>query len=182
MLSFVFQRGPNKVPVYALFVITVISLIFVFIGRVNTLGPIVTMPFMLTYAAVDYAYFALAMSFDKRNRREARFREAGDARDLPPTFDKTALNGGLSPTPVVSAHTYGSIPGKQGQPDDLDNLFPERHHQDGRGVHRPINKGSPEQTPDTDIGIKSETTSMASEADQTAGLLGDKDRESIILT
>ncbi len=32
------------------------------------------MPFMLTYAAVDYAYFALAMSFDKRNAREAKFR------------------------------------------------------------------------------------------------------------
>lgn len=70
--------------------------------QVNTLGPIVTMPFMLTYALVDYAYFTLAMSFDKRRARDLRFKEAGD---LPPTFDKTVLNtnGNLSRT----AHGYG---------------------------------------------------------------------------
>ena len=70
------QRGPNKVPVYALLVTTCITLIFIFIGEVNTLGPIVTMPFMLTYATVDYAYFALAMSYDKKKKREARFQES----------------------------------------------------------------------------------------------------------
>ena len=47
------------------------------------------MPFMITYCLVDYAYFSLAMSFDRRKARELRFKEA---RDLPPTFDKTVLN------------------------------------------------------------------------------------------
>ena len=70
-----FQRGPNKVPVYSLCVVTAITLIFIFVGDVNTLGPIVTMPFMLTYAAVDYCYFTLAMSFRKRRCRHARFTE-----------------------------------------------------------------------------------------------------------
>ena len=46
----------------------------IFLSQVNTLGPIVTMPFMLTYAAVDYAYFSLAMSFDKRKAREDKYR------------------------------------------------------------------------------------------------------------
>ncbi len=45
-----------------------------FLAQVNTLGPIVTMPFMLTYAAVDYCYFSLAMSFDKRKAREDKYR------------------------------------------------------------------------------------------------------------
>lgn len=70
---FPFQRGPNKVPVFGLIVVTLISLIFILIGQVNTLGPIVTMPFMLTYAAVDYAYFSLAMSYDVKSRREERY-------------------------------------------------------------------------------------------------------------
>ena len=42
----------------------------------NTLGPLVTMPFMLTYAAVDYAYFALAMSYDKKKAWESRMQGA----------------------------------------------------------------------------------------------------------
>ena len=77
-LAFIFlrlhQRGANQVPVYALMVITTISLISILVGQVNTLAPIVTMPFILTYATVDYAYFVLAMSFDKRKAREDRFK------------------------------------------------------------------------------------------------------------
>ena len=153
-------------------VVTVISLIFIFIGRVNTLGPIVTMPFMLTYAAVDYAYFSLAMSFDKRKAREARFKEAGDAHDLPPTFDKTALNGDLSKTQAATGATgYGAIRKKTKDSDDLDNLFPERNHE---RTHLP-KKTQPE------MDLKSETTSMASEPDDTAGLLGNKEGESELL-
>lgn len=66
------QRGPNKVPVYALVVITLVGLLFICIGDVNSLAPVVTTAFLLTYAAVDYSYFALAMSYDKRQEREAR--------------------------------------------------------------------------------------------------------------
>ena len=75
---------------------------FLYLFQVNTLGPIVTMPFMISYVLVDYAYFALAMSFDKRKARDARFKEA---KDLPPTFDKTVLNanGNLG----KGGHTYG---------------------------------------------------------------------------
>ncbi|XP_006822602.1 solute carrier family 12 member 8-like [Saccoglossus kowalevskii] len=59
-------KGPNKEPILASIVVCVISIAFIFIGHVNELGPIVTMPFLLTYAVVDYAYFALAMSYDKK--------------------------------------------------------------------------------------------------------------------
>lgn len=75
------------------------------------------MPFMLTYAAVDYTYFALAMSFDKRSKREKRYAEG-------------LLDSEASPE-HKSASGYGSIKKK----DDLDNLFPERRqHEAGQQV------------------------------------------------
>lgn len=73
LFSRLLQRGPNKVPIVSLALIAAIALIFIMVGQVNTLGPIVTMPFMLTYAAVDYAYFSLAMTFNMQMKRDARF-------------------------------------------------------------------------------------------------------------
>ncbi|CAG9855522.1 unnamed protein product [Phyllotreta striolata] len=66
-------RGPNKVPLYSMAVVAVVTFTFIFIGEINTLAPIVTMPFLLTYAAIDYAYFALAQTFDIQHQREQRF-------------------------------------------------------------------------------------------------------------
>lgn len=67
-------RGSNRVPVYALLVAAVVTLIFIWTGQLNTLAPIVTMPFLLTYAAIDYAYFALAQQFNIQQAREERFK------------------------------------------------------------------------------------------------------------
>lgn len=80
-------RGPNKVPDYALFMFSVIVFIFIIIGNINTLAPIVTIPFLLTYASVEYAYFSLAMTFDIQITRETRFMTTSEA--YSPTFDKT---------------------------------------------------------------------------------------------
>lgn len=55
-------------------VVAIITLTFIMIGEINTLGPVVTMPFLLTYASIDYSYFALAQTFDIQHRREERFR------------------------------------------------------------------------------------------------------------
>ncbi|XP_060558535.1 solute carrier family 12 member 8-like isoform X2 [Ruditapes philippinarum] len=66
-------RGPNKVPIYSLVLITLVVLLFVLVGDVNTLAPIVTTAFMMSYAAVNYSYFALAMSYDHRQARDLRF-------------------------------------------------------------------------------------------------------------
>ena len=100
-------KGPNKVPVYAMLVVAVVTLTFIITGQINTLAPIVTMPFLLTYACLDYAYFALAQTFDIQLIREQRFRTQS------PTFDR---NYGY----VSRNNSITEID------NDLDNLFPER--------------------------------------------------------
>lgn len=88
-------------------VVAMVTLTFIITGQINTLAPIVTMPFLLTYACLDYAYFALAQTFDLRHTREQRFRTQS------PTFDRN----------------YGSASRNNSMTDtdnDLDSLFPER--------------------------------------------------------
>lgn len=55
-------HGPNCEPVMATLVVASVSFVFIFIGHLNRLAVVVNMPFLVTYAALDYAYFALAMS------------------------------------------------------------------------------------------------------------------------
>lgn len=66
------QRGPNKVPIYSMTVVAIVTIGFILVGDINTLAPIVTMPFLLTYACIDYSYFALAQTFDIQIRRDER--------------------------------------------------------------------------------------------------------------
>lgn len=63
-------RGPNQEPYLAAIFVAVIAVCFIMIGNLNALAPIVTMPFLLTYAAIDYAYFKLAMSYDIRQQQK----------------------------------------------------------------------------------------------------------------
>ncbi|XP_063821210.1 solute carrier family 12 member 8 [Ostrinia nubilalis] len=91
-------RGPNKVPIYAMVVVAIITITFIIIGGINRLAPIVTMPFLITYASIDYSYFALAQTFDLQHKREMRFQ-------------------GSSPRDTQVYGATGS---------DLDLLFPER--------------------------------------------------------
>ncbi|XP_045358311.1 solute carrier family 12 member 8 isoform X1 [Leopardus geoffroyi] len=54
-------KGPNKTPIAAIFLTSLVTMAFVLVGQVNVLAPIVTINFMLTYIAVDYSYFSLSM-------------------------------------------------------------------------------------------------------------------------
>ncbi|NXO77599.1 S12A8 protein, partial [Sitta europaea] len=70
MLAFLGRGGPNKTPVAAICLTSLITMAFVFIGRVNVLAPIVTINFMLTYIAVDYSYFSLSLSYSIQQKPE----------------------------------------------------------------------------------------------------------------
>lgn len=123
-------RGPNKVPVYSMIVVAIVTLTFIITGEINTLAPIVTMPFLLTYACLDYAYFALAQTFDLQHRREQRFR------------DQTSS----SSTTTIYERNYGTSDRNDITPEidnDLDNLFPERtHHKNSNIDTSPIEDNS----------------------------------------
>ncbi len=148
---------------YALIVITLIALLFVFIGQVNTLGPIVTMPFMLTYATVDYAYFALAMSAERRKAWEARFQQIPGGEG----HKAQEPNGTVSPQGEKTATNYGSI-GTKKSTGDLDKLFPERteHRRD-----RQDSLGSPTFVADPSAPTKTSTSEPALETEDTANLI-----------
>lgn len=123
-------RGPNKVPVYSMIVVAIVTLTFIITGEINTLAPIVTMPFLLTYACLDYAYFALAQTFDLQHRREQRFRNQTSS----------------SSTTTIYERNYGTSDRNDITPEidnDLDNLFPERtHHKNSNIDTSPIEDNS----------------------------------------
>ncbi|RZF36662.1 hypothetical protein LSTR_LSTR012748 [Laodelphax striatellus] len=101
-------RGPNRVPIYSMAVVALVTMSFLLVGDINSLAPIVTMPFLMMYAALDYAYFALAQTFDLLHHREQRFRSTQSGRSY-----------GSSPSLQHSDISNDSL---------LDSLFPERSH------------------------------------------------------
>ncbi|XP_071896916.1 solute carrier family 12 member 8 isoform X4 [Anas platyrhynchos] len=62
------KKGPNRTPVAAICLTSLITMAFVFIGQVNVLAPIVTINFMLTYIAVDYSYFSISLCYDDQQK------------------------------------------------------------------------------------------------------------------
>lgn len=68
-------KGPNKTPVAAICLTSLITMAFIFIGQVNVLAPIVTINFMLTYIAVDYSYFSVSMSYALQQNYKQLHRE-----------------------------------------------------------------------------------------------------------
>lgn len=114
-------RGPNKVPLHAMLIVAIVTIIFIILGDINSLAPIVTMPFLLTYACIDYSYFALAQTFDIQTKREERFRIQAQS-------------------PLYETRNYGATENHHDyHENDLDQLFPERT--------RHKNLSSPDNTP-----------------------------------
>ena len=149
-------------PINALVLITLVVLLFVLVGDVNTLAPIVTTAFMMCYTAINYAYFALAMSYDKRQQRDLKFGPKGI---LTPK-SREVSNG------IVGYGTSGKIDERnkdslQNLSRDLDSLFPERLTQRG---HRHLipqqGPGSP-TTPEADFDATKRSKSLDEVADQS---------------
>ncbi|KAH7937961.1 hypothetical protein HPB49_018312 [Dermacentor silvarum] len=145
-------KGPNKVPVVALVLFALVTFLFILAGQVNTLAPLVTIPFLLTYACVEYAYFSMAMTYDIQRRRNERFRQQA-AIIRAQTTDKTS---------------YGALGDAKVPTSDLDQLFPERVH-DKTAIPRDhssvATSESPVTSPDEHSSIRS-AESRDSNADQ----------------
>ncbi|XP_009639154.1 solute carrier family 12 member 8 [Egretta garzetta] len=79
MLAFLGRgKGPNKTPVAAICLTSLITMAFTFTGQVNILAPIVTINFMLTYIAVDYSYFSISLSYNIQQKPDET--QMGNAR------------------------------------------------------------------------------------------------------
>ncbi|XP_052224704.1 solute carrier family 12 member 8-like [Dreissena polymorpha] len=157
-------RGPNKVPIFSLVVITLVALLFVLIGDVNSLAPIVTTTFMMSYTAVNYAYFALAMSYDRQQERDLRYQEKR-RRQSDPVSRRLPGYGSVNPGPYRDSF--------QTMRNDLDKLFPERlRHHGGVEQVPQLPPASPTE-PDFDARKRSKSLDNNSEAgDASQVLLG----------
>lgn len=143
---FSLQKGANKVPVNALIVVTLVTLLFIVVGDINTLAPVVTTTFMLTYTAVCYSYFALAMSYDRRKQREDKFSEEKQpvtTLKVESATKESASYGSTNQTvgPMVYEDSF------QRFASDLDKLFPERLTH--RGQHHLARQHSDSNSPTT---------------------------------
>uniref|UniRef100_S4S000 Solute carrier family 12 member 8 n=1 Tax=Petromyzon marinus TaxID=7757 RepID=S4S000_PETMA len=113
-------HGPNKTPVYAIGVVGVITTAFIFVGQVNILAPIVTINFLLTYATIDYSYFALAMTYDEQQERRLRL-ASGGVKMQP----KPQVAGGISNGDGNGANRAAGQGSLQEFTKDMDLLFPK---------------------------------------------------------
>ncbi|CAD6193979.1 unnamed protein product [Caenorhabditis auriculariae] len=70
--------GPNNNPVFAGYVLMGVASLFVLLGDLNQLAILSTMPFLITYAFVNYSYVSLAMSYDLAYVNQAAYNTTGN--------------------------------------------------------------------------------------------------------
>ncbi|VDM46849.1 unnamed protein product [Toxocara canis] len=117
-------QGPNKDPVRAGIVMMLVAIVFVLLGDLNELAILSTMPFMITYAFVNYSYVSLAMSYDLQSVNNI----ANAAKDKQSYGSMGNLKGATESTSAA----------------DLDSLFPERlQHPELGGEHHTSIIGQP---------------------------------------
>lgn len=133
------QRGPNRTPVAAICLTSLLTLAFIFIGQVNVLAPIVSINFMLTYSFIDYSYFSVAMTFQLQ-RKEKRDSLLGRA------HPRRSSRPGSQPLIEVTLPNYGSgsktlhLKGTLLEfTKDMDQMFPSASNADP-----PVTSGRPE--------------------------------------
>ncbi|XP_010794514.1 solute carrier family 12 member 8 isoform X2 [Notothenia coriiceps] len=63
-------KGPNRTPVAAICLTSLLTMAFIFIGQVNVLAPIVSITFLLTYSFIDYSYFSVAMTCQLQSKEK----------------------------------------------------------------------------------------------------------------
>lgn len=97
------QKGPNRTPVAAICLTSLLTLAFIFIGQVNLLAPIVSINFMLTYSFIDYSYFSVAMTFRLQREEKRDPLVAGKARQR-----RGSSRPGSRPLIEVTLPNYGS--------------------------------------------------------------------------
>lgn len=152
-----FQRGPNKTPVAAIILTSLLTLAFIFIGQVNVLAPIVSINFMLTYSFIDYSYFSVAMTSKLRTK---------DEKDVPASAKANRTRSrrqSCRPLIEVTLPNYGSrdhnlhLNGTLLEfAKDMNQIFPPASNPDAE------QKSSPRQKTDTNSNVSTKQKLMDS--------------------
>ncbi|NXF93950.1 S12A8 protein, partial [Eubucco bourcierii] len=101
-------KGPNKTPVAAICLTSLITMAFVCIGQVNVLAPIVTINFMLTYIAVDYSYFSVSLSYNIQQKPdETQMENARPAHSSQPLIFNKSSNRAADG--VIQSRSNGTL-------------------------------------------------------------------------
>ncbi|XP_034430600.1 solute carrier family 12 member 8 isoform X1 [Hippoglossus hippoglossus] len=118
-------KGPNKTPVAAICLTSLLTMAFIFIGQVNVLAPIVTINFMLTYSFIDYSYFSVVMTFQLQSK------EKRDALTLAKRNQRRSAKQSSRPLlqdPLPNYGSGGESPQSKGTlsefTKDMDRMFP----------------------------------------------------------
>lgn len=119
---------------------------------------------MMTYTAINYCYFALAMTYEKRHERTEKIKQ-GSIQQKGDNLSKKGV-AGYGSTGIAGKTTVRPKDSFEKFASDLDKLFPERLTQ--RGQHHLIrhNSGSNATTPEADFDATKKTKSMDSFSEQ----------------
>lgn len=110
-------RGPNKTPVAAICLTSLITMGFIFIGQVNVLAPIVTINFMLTYSVIDYCYFCVVKTYELQvQQRKKLISRSSSRKSLVSSTHPRYGSGGAISDPVNGTLLQFTK--------DMDQIFP----------------------------------------------------------
>ncbi|XP_058510684.1 solute carrier family 12 member 8 [Solea solea] len=117
-------KGPNRTPVAAICLTSLVTMAFICIGQVNVLAPIVTINFMLTYSFIDYSYFSVAMTvqLQRKEKKDSPALARGSqrkssSRSSRPLIEAPLLNYGSGGGSALSKGTLSEFT------KDMDQIF-----------------------------------------------------------
>lgn len=125
-LAFLGQgKGPNRTPMAAICLTSLLTMAFILIGQVNILAPIVTINFMFTYSFIDYSFFCVAKTYQLQNEDKNSFffskqnqtwKSRRSSKHLAKTTSPNYGSGGESP------HGKGTL---LAFTNDMNQMFPD---------------------------------------------------------
>ncbi|KAM3720057.1 Solute carrier family 12 member [Dirofilaria immitis] len=121
-------QGANKTPLRACLVMMIIAVSFVLLDNLNQLAILSTMPFLITYAFVNYSYVSLAMSYDLQTvnkiNANTKYGSTGHLKDATSSREKDVDLGKLFAGGILTDEDQSSI---ISQPNRWYSIFSNRY-------------------------------------------------------
>jgi len=107
--------GSSNIPLRAIILCGLLALVFILIGNLKVISPIISIAFLFVYAVVEYANFALAKAYKIKQRREVlqqpngplRFSNLPQATENQSYVEPCSVNAQQEDQPVSLARSFG---------------------------------------------------------------------------